>query len=566
MKFIASQLTYLVAERRLRQSFGALAKYLLFLSVVITIFSVLFHVIMLRFEGQEHSWLTGFYWTLTVMSTLGFGDITFHSDVGRVFSIAVLLSGVVLLLIVLPFTFIQYFYAPWLEARIRHQAPREVAPGLKGHVIICRHESIAPGLIAKLRFNDIPYVVIEPDPVVAARMMGDGLAVVTGETDSGATYERVRVRDARLVFANAEDTTNTNITLTVREVSPDVPIVALAEDEDSVDILELSGASLALPLKQRLGEHLAARTSSGAGSVHVVGQFRDLLVVEFAVKGTPFAEATLRETRLREKTGLSVVAVREQAQVRAVSPELSLSGAAVPVALGTAEQVAALRGLLGDSGAAVRPALVIGAGKVGWAAVAALQHRGVPVRVVDKDRRRRVPPGLEPERHIVGDAADRDVLLEAGLEDVSAVLLTTNDDAVNIYLTVYCRRLKPELRIVSRITHERNTEAIYRAGADFVLSYASLGREHLASFLLGRDPVMLGEGTDFFTTPVPDSLVGKPLRESGVGERTGLVVIGVEHGEQTLANPSSGAPLPRGARLLMLGTADQRRAFSREYD
>jgi spermidine/putrescine transport system permease protein len=54
-------------------------------------------------EGQDHSWLTGVYWTLTVMSTLGFGDITFTSDLGRLFSIVVLLSGIFMLLIVLPF-------------------------------------------------------------------------------------------------------------------------------------------------------------------------------------------------------------------------------------------------------------------------------------------------------------------------------------------------------------------------------------------------------------------------------------------------------------------------------
>ena len=54
-------------------------------------------------EGEQHSWITGFYWTLVVMTTLGFGDITFTSDVGRLFSILVLLSGVVLLLVMLPF-------------------------------------------------------------------------------------------------------------------------------------------------------------------------------------------------------------------------------------------------------------------------------------------------------------------------------------------------------------------------------------------------------------------------------------------------------------------------------
>lgn len=62
------------------------------LVALIVSYSIIFHFIML-YEGQQHSWLTGLYWTLTVMSTLGFGDITFTSDLGRAFSVIVLLSG-----------------------------------------------------------------------------------------------------------------------------------------------------------------------------------------------------------------------------------------------------------------------------------------------------------------------------------------------------------------------------------------------------------------------------------------------------------------------------------------
>jgi len=55
----------------------------------------------------------------------------------------------------------------------------------------------------------------------------------------------------------------------------------------------------------------------------------------------------------------------------------------------------------------------------------------------------------------VGPAADRDTLEEAGLERAPvALLMTTNDDAITIYLTVYRRRLAPEQRIVSRIVKE----------------------------------------------------------------------------------------------------------------
>ena len=126
---------------------------------------MLFHVIKLNVEHEQHSWVTGLYWTLVVMTTLGFGDITFTSDIGRVFSIVVLLSGVVFLLVMLPFLFIRLFYAPWLEARVRLRAPREVPADMHGHVIIAEYDAIADGLIERLAAEEIPYVVLEPDPV-----------------------------------------------------------------------------------------------------------------------------------------------------------------------------------------------------------------------------------------------------------------------------------------------------------------------------------------------------------------------------------------------------------------
>ena len=119
--------------------------------------------------------------------------------------------------------------------------------------------------------------------------------------------------------------------------------------------------------------------------------------------------------------------------------------------------------------------LIIGAGKVGQAAARALERKGIEVHAIDRSE-----AALEAMREdgvtlFAGDAADRRALEQAGIHSVSSVLLTTNDDAMNIYLAVYCRRLNPSLRIVSRITHERNVEAIHRAGADFVLSYTTLG-------------------------------------------------------------------------------------------
>jgi Trk K+ transport system NAD-binding subunit len=212
------------------------------------------------------------------------------------------------------------------------------------------------------------------------------------------------------------------------------------------------------------------------------------------------------------------------------------------------------------------PVLIIGGGRVGRAAAQALKLREIPVHVVEKN------PDLEgklagiPDRLVIGDAADRRVLDEAGIAEAPSILLTTHDDAMNVYLTVYCRRLNAEARILTRVTHERNFEAIHRAGADFVLSYASFGVQTVFSIVQGRELVMLGEGVDLFYVPLPPSLADKTLADAEIGARTGLNVIGVQKDGRIVTNPRREQRLAKGSTLVALGSAEQMERFGAVYN
>ena len=560
MKFVGVQLSYFLDDRNVRRNVRALLKYVAFVCAVIVVYAVIFHFIML-YEGASHSWVTGFYWTLTVMSTLGFGDITFHSDLGRLFSIVVLLSGIVLLLIVLPFAFIRFFYAPWLESQLRMRAPRRVPPDTEGHVILCAYDSIAPVLIQRLDQEGIPYFLLEEDPNVAADWHLDGLSVVTGEVDSTATYEALRLDRARMVFANREDTVNTNIILTIREVEPDEPVVAIASHDDSVDVLELSGATHVLPLKRWLGEQLANRVNALHAHAHPIGQYEDLLIAELPVHHTPLAGKTVRETQLRKLSGVSIVGVWERGRLCPARPETPLPDSAVLVVVGTEAQLSALDELLVIYDVNPNPVLIIGGGRVGSAAARALRDRSIPVHLVERNPVLCERLAQTCDQVFAGDAADYHLLKEAGVLEAPSVVLTTNDDAMNVYLASYCRKLNPDLRIVSRITHERNVEAIHRAGADFVLSYASLGAQAVLSVLRGKELIVLGEGVNLFSMRLPPSLDGKTLTETEIGARTGLTVIALQQDGGITTHLTAETVLASGTKLLMLGDTQQRRDF-----
>ncbi|GAA1129804.1 hypothetical protein GCM10009670_23120 [Citricoccus alkalitolerans] len=62
---------------------------LLVVVLIVVVYSALFQYLM-SVEGREYSWSTSVYWTLVTMSTLGYGDIVFDSEMGPVFTSVVL--------------------------------------------------------------------------------------------------------------------------------------------------------------------------------------------------------------------------------------------------------------------------------------------------------------------------------------------------------------------------------------------------------------------------------------------------------------------------------------------
>ena len=561
MKFLSSQLTYFFADATARRNLRALFRLLLLLAVLVVGYTVVFHVLM-AWEGQEHSWLTGLYWTLTVMTTLGFGDITFQSDLGRFFSIVVLLSGVIFLLVLLPFTFIQFFYAPWMEAQQQRRAPRQLPETTSGHVVLTHYGPVTISLISRLEFYGRAYVVLEDDLSRALELHDRGIKVMVGARDDQQTYRNLRIDRAAMLVANGDDFLNTNIAFTVRELTETVPIVTMAQKPESVDVLELAGSNHVVQLPVMLGRSLARRTMAGEIRANVIGQFGELIIAEAPVTGTPFVGKTLAESRLREVTGVNVVGVWQRGQFIQPTPNTRIESTTVLLLAGTAAQLERFDSLFVIYNVFDRPVLILGGGRVGQAVAAALREREVPYRIVEKDPEQ----GKHLDHLVLGSAADLEVLKRAGIDEAPTALITTNDDGINIYLTIYCRRLRPDMQIISRATMERNVSTLHRAGADFVMSYASMGANSIINLLERDDVVMLAEGLDVFRYPAGKELIGRSIRDTRIREETGCSVIALETaGGGTSVNPDPGTLIAEGTELILVGTADGERRFKQRF-
>ncbi|MGK2948058.1 MAG: potassium channel family protein, partial [Acidimicrobiales bacterium] len=175
------------------------------------------------------------------------------------------------------------------------------------------------------------------------------------------------------------------------------------------------------------------------------------------------------------------------------------------------------------------------------------------------------PDRVRDLNHVLGDAAEIEVLERAGLLRASAVLITTHDDDVNVYLTLYCRRLRSDLQIISRANADRNVATLHRAGADAVLSYASLGASAIWNALGLNDTLVLAEGLEVFRVPVPAQLAGRSLAEAELRQRTGCTVVAVARNGTLDSNPDAAAPLPADGDLVIIADQESEQRFFGRY-
>ncbi len=560
MKYIPSQIVFLLKNTVAAKNIRILLKFILILLSLISSYSVIFHYIM-EYEGRQFSWLSGIYWTLVTMTTLGFGDITFTSDVGKTFSVIVLLSGVIFLLIMLPFTFIQFFYAPWLDSQTKARTPRSLPSDTQGHVILTNTDPISFSLAIKLMQYNYNYVFLVADLQRAVELNDMNYNVVVGDLDEPETYRNLRIDRAALIVVNNNDMLNTNITFTIRSLSKDIPIVTTADSDDSVDILYLSGATHVFQFAKMLGNALARRAMGSNMKSNVIGTFEKLLIAEAPAMRTELEGKTLRETRLRDKTGVTVVGMWERGDFKMPFADSLINESSVLVLAGSEEQLNKYDEVIGKSYVFDSPVVIIGGGRVGRAIAYALESRGMDYRVIEHNREL-----IEnTEKYVHGSAADLNTLIRAGISKAPSIFITTHNDDINIYLTIYCRKLRADTQIISRANHDRNISKLHKAGADIVMSYASIATNTIINIIKPGKVLMLTEGLNVFSVPVPNILSGKNLLESGIRQKTGCSVVAINSNGQTIISPNPYVPLKAKDILILIGTTEAEKRLMDEF-
>ena len=169
---------------------------------------------------------------------------------------------------------------------------------------------------------------------------------------------------------------------------------------------------------------------------------------------------------------------------------------------------------------------------------------------------------------IEGDATEDEDLRRAGIDRAAGIVVASDDDADNLYISLSARNVRPDIQIVARASDEDAEKKLLLAGADrVVLPYTAAGRTmanlvlkpQVMSFL---DAVTTATGPDLHMAEIEVhptcANAGKSIREIRVRHATGAIIVALRKRDGTFdTTPEPDAVIEAGDVIVGVGTTEE---------
>lgn len=295
---------------------------------------------------EHYTLLDAAYMTVTTLSTVGFGEVRPLSSLGRVFTMTLIVFGIVAV-----FDLIAGFTALLAEGELgqgwRQRDMRRRIAALEGHYVICAYGRVGRAAVEELTRQGSEVLVIETNTELEEELTAAGIPYLIGDPSKEGVLEEAGIDRAKgLICAVDSDAVNVYITLTARALSSDLNIIARASSPESVQKLKRAGADRTVSPYALSGVRMAlmARDPAVLEFVDMVGLAPGLRVEELEVgEASPLAGQTVRDacTPLER---VMILAVRKPDGNLLIPPQADtvLEVADVMIALGPVTSLSAL--------------------------------------------------------------------------------------------------------------------------------------------------------------------------------------------------------------------------------
>ncbi len=188
--------------------------------------------------------INAIYFTVITTATVGYGDISPQSPLQKLFVITLVLGGASL--IAYAFTLIIMVVSMTVEDITSGARHRRMLKAVKNHFVLCGYGRVGSAVHKELIKRNQKVVIIEKDSKIVEKELWDDpdvLAIPGDATDENVMKDAGIDRARGVIITTGEDVDNLFITLTAREIHPEIWIVTRASKKVNIKRLYRSGAN-----------------------------------------------------------------------------------------------------------------------------------------------------------------------------------------------------------------------------------------------------------------------------------------------------------------------------------
>ncbi len=304
------------------------------------------------------SWEDAAYMTVITLATVGYGETHPLGSRGRLFTIALILLGVVNIgYIVNRFT--EAIIEGYFHEGIRLQQQRRLMESLSEHYIICGFSRTGRQIAKEFQAEDVLFVVIDSEMESVQKAQMEGYTAYQGDATLDETLLKVGIERATcIVAALPSDAENLYIVLSAKTLNSGIRAIARASTEEALQKLQRGGADEVISPYITGGKRMAAAALRPQVLDFVdgilTGADRQLYMEEFLLDPAfcPVVGQSLQKARLRSQSGALVLAIRrlDGTLIGGPTGDTVLMPGDRLIGMGTAEQLRSLNQILGPIG------------------------------------------------------------------------------------------------------------------------------------------------------------------------------------------------------------------------
>ncbi|BAY65791.1 TrkA-N domain-containing protein [Calothrix brevissima NIES-22] len=301
------------------------------------------------------SWEDAAYMTVITLATVGYGETNPLGSRGRLFTIALILMGVINIGYIVNL-FTQAVIEGYFQEGIRIRQQRRLMESLSGHYIICGFSRTGRQIAKEFRAEGVSFIVIDSELESVQRAQVEGYIVYQGDATLDESLLRVGIERAIcIVAALPSDAENLYTVLSAKTLNPGIRAIARASTEEALQKLQRGGADAVISPYITGGKRMAAAALRPQILDFVdgilSGSDRQLYMEEFLLEPAycPFVGQTLQKAKLRSQTGALVLAIRrtDGNLIGGPTGDTVLMPGDTLICMGTAEQLRSLNQILG---------------------------------------------------------------------------------------------------------------------------------------------------------------------------------------------------------------------------